>query len=304
MKNIEEFSKLFKVNIPVEEHADYYIGLLQSVNYENIEQKLKDFKTLEESHEHITSVKFNALGFLSNSIKASKAYQNFYKEYINELASNNELHPKLDERKRNKYKIFLSIDLSNANYSVIKKFDTENELGIDWTDFCAKQGCAALAPSKSFRQFVFGNVNPKAIQRTQHLHITSLVEKLKDLKSFLIFVSYDEIIFAFETQEELNKHKEKVAKECELFELNTKTQTYTLYEFEKDMFVKTNLDTNAKTLINVPGNQFYQHFKQQIIGGEVEDRDLFFISDHKLAKWIFVDKYKFNQTKTEPEHGC
>ena len=41
-----------------------------------------------------------------------------------------------------------------------------------------------------------------------------------------------------------------------------------------------------KTLYGVPGNQFFMHFRKHVLDEEYDERDLLFINDHKLAKWV------------------
>lgn len=315
MKNIKEFSKLFDVNIPVKEHADYYIESLKKVNYKNIVQKLEDFQKLEDHCESlgvsVESYKYEAMGTLMKNIKESKGYNHLFNEWINHLAYVSGTPRRLDLRKENKNKIHVSIDMSSANYSVLREVDMGNELEDTWEDYCNKQGYGTLASSKAFRQIVFGNTNPKLFERAQHLYIMLLVDSLESLKQFLIFISHDEIIFAFDGTEQLDAHLEEITNATEKFALPTKQTIYTLQEFEKDMYVKSEIFNTplynifkTKTLVNVPGNQFYMHFKQLILGGEVEERDLLFISDKKLAQWVFTNKYKYNQSLKESEHGC
>ena len=53
------------------------------------------------------------------------------------------------------------------------------------------------------------------------------------------------------------------------------------FEVEEAALVSRN-----KTLYGVPGNQFFLHFKKRILNEEYDERDLLFLNDHKLAKWV------------------
>ena len=40
------------------------------------------------------------------------------------------------------------------------------------------------------------------------------------------------------------------------------------------------------TLYGVPGNKFYKYFKKEILEQDLEERDLLFVHEGELAKWI------------------
>jgi hypothetical protein len=68
--------------------------------------------------------------------------------------------------------ILLSIDFSQANFNTVKSFDSKikSEFNGSWEELCEYLDIhPTLAYSKSFRQIVFGNTNPKRLQKIQHM---------------------------------------------------------------------------------------------------------------------------------------
>ena len=60
IKNYNEFTKLFKINIPVQEHAEYYLStLIKSKEYSNLPNQIKLFEDYED---FIEKSEFTSLG--------------------------------------------------------------------------------------------------------------------------------------------------------------------------------------------------------------------------------------------------
>ena len=68
---------------------------------------------------------------------------------------------------------------------------------------------------------------------------------------------------------------------------------YSLERVGKEGYRKTVYDVTGaglvpryRTLTRVPGNQFYLYFKEFILEGPFDDRDLYFRHDGRLARWV------------------
>ncbi len=111
---------------------------------------------------------------------------------------------KIDRRKGMNGKLLLSLDMSNANYSVMRWMATRRGLSVpeSWTNLCALLGFHPfLATSKTFRQYCFGNYMPSRYATLQK-HVMGLVCKhLNITDETAIFISHDEVVVEYPEQE-------------------------------------------------------------------------------------------------------
>lgn len=315
IRDIDEFCKLYKINIPLKEEFDYYVStLLKSNEYSesDFEKKFKDFAELESMVEKnqlpsVSKLKMLFLDTLAEYIKSTSAYKVLLESEI----PKKQLNTKDWTSGVEPSDMLMSIDFRSANYSVLKTFDSNGELKGSWRELCefllVPEG---LIESKSFRQIVFGNTNPKRLQTFQHLNMTSLkealellgvreeeVEFLSDENSY-VFVSHDEIILKINSVKSANKIIEFLDFLVTNGNMQTKCTFFTLNKVKKNLYVKTMFDLkgdvleeNYKTLHGAPGNKFYMLFKEHILKEPFEDRDLVYFNDGELGKWV-VDKPK------------
>jgi len=306
MKNLEDFQKLFKVNFPLGEHYEYYIEtLMKSPFYAGLGVLAKEFESYElnieqSEHSSLKSYKMKKIDEISNFIKTTDVYN----KLLNFDFNKEEFRTK-DIRKQNYDSYFISIDFKQANYNCLKSIDDSGELGSSWEGFCMKFDThKTLVKSKSFRQIVFGNTTPKRLTKLQHKNITIIVNDLINKHGYnesdFMFVSHDEFIIKLNQDAKLavgeiivlNNYVSSIINEKNI---NMPTH-YDVYKFKnigKNKFLKTHFNTKAnelsesyKTLFGVPSNMFYQYFKQHVLEEEIEDRDLYFTLDKKLAKWV------------------
>jgi hypothetical protein len=305
IKDIEEFEKLFKINVPVKEHLSYYLNTLAcSKEYSDIYNTFNKFLQLEEDVEKLgyKSVKSYKLDYalpkILNYLKGTVAYHNIQSNDIK-----GEFFTKdLTKESAGKYWL-LSIDISKANYSTFKYMDTTGKgLFSSWEELCNELDIhPVLSSSKSFRQIVFGNTNPNRLQRIQHSlvmkGISFLKQELNLSEDEICFVSCDEIVLRF-NQEDLNCRSRLKEFTSNVLLLSGSMENvplrFTVYELDKitkNIFVKTVYNENLvtpkyKSLFGVPGNKFYKYFKIHILKQDLDDRDLLFINDGEIAKWM------------------
>lgn len=313
IKNIDEFCKLYKVSIPVNEHFDYYVSVLKrSAEFEyypcpKLQVQIDDFVDLEmfveESNlESVSRYKMKSLDKIKDFILGTKAYQDFI---TTELPKD-----KMESRdwinQEDLHSMLVSIDFSSANYSVLKTFDKDGELEKDWKSLCEKFGLhKALINSKSFRQIVFGNTNPKRFQTIQHSKIMKVLAMLKEEYKVkdenIVFIAHDEIILKVSSanntvwlMDQIDKH---IAPKVEM---PVKYTFFTLNKIKKNVFVKEVCSINPsfnephsyvfreeyKTLHGVPGHKYFLYFKKYILKEEIDERDLMYINDGQLCKWV------------------
>ena len=309
IKDIEEFCKLYKINIPLKEEFDYYIStLLKSpeYNYSDLEKKINDFVQLEKYAEannfvSVSKLKMYCLDTLADYIKATSAYVALQEKELPKKQLNTKDWTSTVESDD----LLMSIDFISANYSVLKTFDSAGELKESWRELCESLLIPeALIESKSFRQIVYGNTSPKRLQTFQHGHIMTITEELKKsghiLENNLIFVSHDEFIVKIDPSCEyvvskILSLKQEVEDIISVHVINMPIhhRVFKLEKIGKNKYIKNNFDIlddslclKHKSLMGIPSNLFFKYFKQYIINEEIEDRDLYFKIENRLARWV------------------
>lgn len=313
IKNISEFEKLFKIKIPKKDEQEYYFkNLIKSEEYKYLPKLIDDFcffeQWIEENNfKSLSSYKLDiCLESFKNYVKNTQAHKDLMEIDFSKsnLTTKNELKRKLEEHPE---KIFLSIDIKSANFSAYKYLDKKGEFFNSWEELCSHLDIhPILTASKSFRQMCFGHLSPKRIQNIQHKYIMKLDEFFKSLnyKNDIAFISHDEIVLSLD-KEFLSSFQEFVLKNLKeenwYKDFPIKQSVYSLTKIGKDKYVKNIISENPinygineikedfkpyKTLLGIPGNQFYMNFKKYILEEEIDERDLYFWSDNKLAKWI------------------
>jgi hypothetical protein len=273
VNNIKEFCKLYKVHIPYEPEFNYYVGtLMKSKEYKDLFDRIAEFRDLEKDGKSVKEYKFKKIDEMVAFIESSKAYNWLMSHDLNHKFE----HKNIDWDKAPKKVV--SFNIKQANFTALKYADADNELGNTWEEFCAKFDLhPALVNSKAFRQFVFGNTNPKRLQKVQQ----SFTLKLKELlleglldgdESKILFVSCDEIII------------EEVPG---IYQVSDKFRIthYEVTPLGGGMLLKS-FPNKMKQLHSVPSNKYFKMFKKHVLGESVEEKDLYFTVDGELARWV------------------
>lgn len=310
IEDIDEFSKLNKINVPVSKYFDYYISTLKkSREFVHLDALIDDFSDLEKyskalGYSSAKSYKLDyALPKILKYIENTKVYdviQNY------NFPDTSKLYTK-DEVKKSAGQNYwlISFDIRKANFSSFKILDEGNEMKDSWEELCEFLDIhPTLAKSKSFRQVVFGNTNPKRLQRLQHLQVHSAIQylKLKGLsEDNICFVSHDEFVLRFKQDDkndiwQTNHYSsDQMLSElsAQMMNVPLRSTVYELDKLAKDIFLKQmfvrleggGIEPTYKTLFGAPGNKFYKYFKLYILKEELDDRDLYFVNDGEIAKW-------------------
>ncbi len=309
IKDIEEFCKLFKVNIPMVEEFEYYLETLKkSPEYTDLlsDENLSRFSAFENwisentDHSGIRSYKMRCLDILKDYIIQTKAYADLQScELPKSPMSHLDLTNSVVDNQ-----ILVSLDFKSANYSVLKKFDVEGELKSSWADLCKHLNIhEVLASSKSFRQLVFGNTNPKRLQTMQHYNIMQVKEWLKPIvkDEQYVFISHDEIIFKLDREfGQIDSVIETISKNVGM---SIRCTFFITKKIKKNTFVKTvynayneSFEERYRTLHGVQGNKFYMYFKKYILNEQLDERDLMYYNDGELCQWVNEDDKAKKQT--------
>ena len=309
IKEINEFAKLFKLNIPIEEHFEYYIETLShSYEFKDIVSLVNSYSDFEEwlkenGFNNVGHYKMNfAYHLLLNHLKDSQAYQKCLEFDYSQVKYYEKDHLKMYEGN-----FMLSLDFSSANFQSMKIFDSDNELKSSWMELCEYFKIhKMLASSKSFRQIIFGNLNPKRFQKIQHMHMLKLVDELSEVidPSLIIFISHDEVVInlgneegvAFEMMQKMIECVE-IIRSRRFSKLETwmeiKPTVFNMKKISKGIYVKSIFSSTGsyfvemyKTLFGCPGNMYYTNFKQNILFDEIEEKDCLFMIENRMAKWV------------------
>ena len=309
MKDLTEFQKLFKVNIPVKEHAQYYIDTLARDSfYAGLPNLVKEYEQYERDCEELgyksaKSYKLEyALPRMKDYLVNSEAYKN-----LMDWSLPDKLRTK-DDLRNNDNTYLISIDFKSANYNALKTFDSSDALGDSWEGLCRDLDIHhTLSKSKSFRQYVFGNTNPKRLQRRQHSNIIKIVNALIDDYDFeeddFVFISHDELILKLRPDHKIAVNRIQIINSAigniiknEMIGMPTHYKVFKNEGFGRGMCVQTiyqtkmgGLSEKHDTLFKVPGSKFFKYFKKLVLKEPIDRRDLMFMNDGEVAVWAEED---------------
>ena len=322
IKDISEFEKLFKIHIPKHGEFEYYINMLsKSAEYKDIYALVERFCDFEDWVEAKgTNIADYKLGYAFHRvleyIKNSEAYKLLNTE--ENIYANTKFETKDELIKRSEDSYFISLDIASANYSVVKMFNEpleQDEMGRTWEDLLLYLDVhPVIAESKSFRQLVFGNLNNKRLQKTQHNYIMGLKNALLNPESEyfsnyveLAFLAHDELILSAKNlfvagfiANYISTMLLTIKRYASLPDLPRHISLFKMGKTDnKRIFVKRFLDMSKEinnfdganvlyeSLHGCPGSKFYMYFKKYILHEyKFDDRDLYFWNEGQLAKWV------------------
>lgn len=320
MKQVDEFKKMFKVTIPVEAHHEYYIETLAKASYfAGIPHIVSQFEELEryvdkQGFKNVFKYKMSKLDELAGYIKSTKAYERLQEADFSKVS-----FEKRDYMKNADGVLLISIDFTSANFNALKLYDEDDELFDNWHLLCDSFDIhKTLISSKSFRQIVFGNTNPKRLQTTQKDNIYKVISDMLiqgvATDDDIVFISHDEVIFQLHdnAQESFRKSMLIISGFANSAR-NTGVIMPTHYKIFRQEPIANNMKVHHiyeqkgstlipvhKTLANVPGNKYFKIFKKHILGEPIEKRDLMFMNDNEIAIW---DEEEFSIKETIVPEG-
>lgn len=282
MKDIRSFCKLFELNIPDYQHFDYYISQLSKLDkYHNIYDLIELYKRAESVTDDIYQFKIEKSNQIIDFIKSTRAY--------GELNEDN-LIPDLPTTKNFVYSEdnrYLSIDIKKANWYILKKYDPEflNELGDSYELLLTKFGLPEVFHySKTLRQFIFGNLNPKRQIKAQRVVVEEIIQKFKPLNLEIACIKPDEIIYVVNNDDIL----QQILNEIDYNVFKTKIyRVERLDDFRIHSYYDKFDNFLHKELVGCNSHLFYINLKKYILNQPVEIKDLFFRMDGNLAIWNY-----------------
>lgn len=137
--------------------------------------------------------------------RIDKAMQQFIawvraKDPMANMLPNPIVQEKVDKRKGMNGRLLLSLDMSSANYSVMRWMAIRQGIEVPetWLDLCNELTIHPfLANCKVFRQYCFGNYMPSRYATLQKHVMTLLCQRLNLTTEKLVFASHDEIVVEY-----------------------------------------------------------------------------------------------------------
>lgn len=288
MRDVKGFCKLMDISVPEYEHFDYYINQFSKLEkWKNIKNLIKIYEEAEEKYGDLYEYRLKKSNEIIEYLKNTRAY--------NELQDDN-LLPDLPTTKNFEYsedKKYISIDINKANWVVLKKYDPEfaPELGNSYEDFISKFDVPEIFNhSKQLRQYIFGNINPKKQGKAQRVVTQSILNKYNHLNLDIACIKNDEVIYSFESFDQVKEILTSVDREIFKIKLFTVKR---VQDFRINTFLSESGEELYKEMVGCNGNQFFMNLKNHIFEESLDIRDLYFRMDGSLAIWN-VDKLKIS----------
>ena len=187
---------------------------------------------------------------------------------------------------------WISIDLVSANFGVLRKFDRGMVRGKDtYKEFVETFDNGELfSESKSTRQVIFGNLNPKKLQNHQKYCLGTIVRFLNERYSGLdvfslgsdeLVIRYDDRVYRELCDVYLEEIEELIGTRVSVdrFELVKNT------EFSEYGFVKVDMEGNFLDLVAVPKTFYAQAFKAYF-GMGLNEMDMVSFHEGHIVRFV------------------
>ncbi len=279
MRDIKGFCKLYDLNIPEFREFDYYISKYKMINrWKDMDTLLESFADLESKVDNVLEYKVSKSNEIIAYIKETRTYSemcldNFIKDYPTKSFDYQE------------DKFYLSIDINAANWLSIKKYEPPflKELGESYNDLLDMFDVHdSLKRSKQFRQYIFGNLNPRKQVRVQRGIIEDFITKYNHIGLEISGIKQDEVIYTFSNKEDISEIVNT---------LDTNVFKYKIYKVEKKEDFRINhyyndeLELAHSEIVGCNGNKYFIFLKKYLLKEDLDVRDLYFRVDKDLAIW-------------------
>ena len=278
---------MFDLNIASFEDFNYYKEQFSRLErWKGMDELVSLFEKAEEEIEDMFEYRMRKIDEIINFIKGTRAY--------NDMVDDN-LIPDYPTNKNYEYSEgvnYLSIDLKMANWQAMKKYDPSfvNELGEEYSDLLNKFDVPEVFHrSKHFRQYIFGNLNPKRQIKMQRVLVQDIYNALSKYNLKVEFIKNDEIIYSFEKIEDVREIIEGLDGE------DFTVRAFTIKRVENFRINQYLCKDSGEILHSEPvgcnGHKFFMYLKKYIFNEPYDIRDLYFRMDGELAIWN-TDKLK------------
>lgn len=279
MNDIKGFCKLYDLSVPEFKEFDYYMSQYKRLDrWKDIDKLIELYIDLESKVDSVLDYKISKSNEIIEYLKETRSYSemcldNFLKDY---------------PMKQFTYlegQYYLSIDINSANWLAVKKYEPPflDELGATYSDLLDKFNVhESMKRSKQFRQYIFGNLNPKRQTKVQRSIIEDFINKYNYLNIDIAGIKQDEVIYIFNSIDDV---KELIK------DLDTNTFKYKIFKVEKKEDFRINHYYNDKLeeihseIVGCNGNKYFIFLKKYLFKEELDVRDLYFRVEKDLAIW-------------------
>lgn len=287
MKDIKSFCKMFDLNVPSFDDFEYYKGQFSRIDrWKNLDELVALYEKAEAEVGDMFAYRMSKIDEIVAFVKSTRAY--------NDMANDN-LIPDLPTNKSFEYSEgvkYLSIDMKMANWQAIKRYDPSfvNELGETYSEFLSKFGIPEVFHrSKHFRQYIFGNLNPKRQIKAQRALLEQAITSLSKYGLKTEFIKHDEIVYSFDDISQVREIEAELNKDL----FAAKAFSVDLVEdFRINRYLCTETGNIAHSEpVGCSGHRFFMYLRKYIFDEPYDIRDLYFRMDGELAIWN-TDKLK------------
>ena len=278
MRDVKGFCKLFDISIPNEQYFDYYIEQLSKTSkLQNIYDLISLYEDFEKDCTDVLAHKIKKSQEVVQYILNSYAYQELTCHPIIDYPINKNFVYEED-------KIYVSIDIIKANFASFKSFDDKNEFGDSYADFLLRFDIhPVFTHSKNFRQYIFGNTNPKRQSKMQRSIIEKLLNQLAPLNLETACVRADEVIYSIKDFSELQPIIDVIDQDkfkIQIFKVQR------IDDFRINTYYSTDGTELNSELIGCDGNKYFMFLKQYILKQPLDIKDLYFrYASNSMAIW-------------------
>lgn len=281
MKDIKSFCKMFDLNVASFDDFDYYKNQFSRINrWKNLDELVALYEKAESEIGDMFEYRMSKIDEIVAFVKGTRAY--------NDMADEN-LIPDYPINKNFEYSEgvnYLSFDLKMANWQAMKKYDPSfvNELGETYSEFLNKFGVPEVFhKSKHFRQYIFGNLNPKKQIKAQRVMVEDIKNAMSKYGLKIECIKHDEIIYSFEKIEDVREIIEGLDGE------DFTVTPFTIKKVENFRINQYLCKDSGEILHSEPvgcnGHKFFMYLKKYIFNEPYDIRDLYFRMDGELAIW-------------------
>jgi hypothetical protein len=298
MKDVMGFCKMFDLNIPSFEEFGYYKSQFSRLErWKDLDRSVALYEQAESEIEDMFAYRMAKIEEIVDFIRESRAYQDLCDE---------NLLPDYPTSKSYEYeegKIYLSIDLKKANWQSVKWHDPVfiNELGDTYEDMLDKFGVPEVFKhSKHFRQYIFGNLNPKKQMKMQRVILEHVIGALSRFGMKLEFTKHDEACYSVSSLSEAARVVDQVGGQLHIKDgILPEVGRFPKIEAGAKIFYIKKADDfrinqylclkSGDMLHSEPvgcsGHRFFMALRKHVFNEPYDVRDLYFRMDGQLAMW-------------------
>jgi len=289
MNDIKGFCKIFDISVPDYDHFDYYVDQLSRLNrYSDIKELISLYEKAEKEVGDLYEFRMRKSAEIIDFLQSTRAY--------NDISLDNLIkdYPTSKSFQYEEGKKYLSIDMKKANWSVLKRYDPPfiNELPNSYEELLDKFGMPdVFKKSKSLRQYIFGNINPKRQIKAQRVVMQEIIDMLGGLDITTECIKNDEVIYSYK---DINYLRDNVLSKIDRDRFKIKLSTVEKVEnFRIDYVVDESENPLYKEIVGCNGNRFFLLLKKYVFNEPLDIRDLYFRMDGNMAVWR-VDNLNIN----------